>query len=36
MYQKTYTLPESKHTESHLLKIDQEQQELYDIIQNYF
>ena len=36
MYQITYTLPESKHTESHLLKMDQEQQELYDIIQNYF
>jgi len=34
MYQITYTLPASKHTESHLLKMDQEQQELYDIIQN--
>ena len=36
MYQITYTLPESKHTESHLLKMEQEQQELYGIIQNYF
>jgi hypothetical protein len=36
MYQITYTLPESKHTESHLLKMEQEQQELYYIIQNYF
>ena len=36
MYQITYTLPASKHTESHLLKMDQEQQELYDIIQNNF
>ena len=36
MYQITYTLPASKHTERHLLKMDQEQQELYDIIQNNF
>jgi len=36
MYQITYTLPASKHTENHLLKMDQEQQELYDIIQKNF
>ncbi len=36
MYQITYTLPTSKQTESHLLKMDKEQQELYDIIQNNF
>jgi len=36
MYQITYTLPVSKHTENHLLKIDQEQQELYHIIQKNF
>ncbi len=36
MYQITYTLPASKHTETHLLKMDQEQQELYDIIQKNF
>jgi len=36
MYQITYTLPTSKHTQIHLLKMDQEQQELYDIIQKNF
>jgi transposase len=36
MYQITYMLPESKHTESHLLKMDDEQAELYQIIRKYF
>jgi len=36
MYQITYTLPSSKHTETHLLKMDEEQQELFDIIQRNF
>jgi transposase len=36
MYQITYTLPASKHTQTHLLKMDQEQQELYDIIQKNY
>ncbi len=36
MYQITYTLPASKHTETHLLKMDAGQQELYDIIQRNF
>lgn len=33
MYQVTYTLPESKHTKSKLLKMDDQQIELYTIIQ---
>lgn len=33
MYQITYTLPESKHTKSQLLKMDDQQAELYQIIQ---
>jgi len=33
MYQITYTLPESKHTKSKLLKMDDEQMEIYTIIQ---
>lgn len=36
MYQITYLLPESKHTESQLLKMDDEQAELYQIITKYF
>jgi len=32
MYQICYTLPESKHTKSKLLKMDDEQRELYQII----
>lgn len=36
MYQVTYTLPESKHTKSKLLKMDDEQAELYQIIQKIF
>jgi len=36
MYQITYTLPASKNSQTHLLKMDNEQQELYDIIQKYF
>jgi hypothetical protein len=36
MYQITYTLPDSKHTKSKLLKMDEKQQELYEIIQNNF
>jgi transposase len=36
MYQITYTLPESKHTKSKLLKMDNQQAELYQIIlKNY-
>lgn len=36
MYQITYTLPESKHTKSKLLKMDDQQAELYQIIlKNY-
>jgi transposase len=33
MYQITYILPESKHAKSKLLKMDDEQMELYTIIQ---
>jgi len=33
MYEITYTLPESKHTKSTLLKMDDQQAELYQIIQ---
>jgi transposase len=36
MYEITYTLPESKHTKSKLLKMDDEQAELYQIIQKNF
>jgi hypothetical protein len=36
MYQITYTLPDSKHTKSRLLKMDEEQSELYEIINKYF
>jgi transposase len=36
MYKITYTLPESKHTKSKLLKMDEEQAELYQIIQKNF
>ena len=36
MYQITYTLPESKHTKSKLLKMDDEQAELYQIIQKNY
>lgn len=36
MYQITYTLPDSKHTKSKLLKMDQEQAELYKIIMENF
>ena len=36
MYQITYTLPESKHTKSKLLKMDDEQPELYQIIQENY
>lgn len=36
MYQITYTLPESKHTKSKLLKMDEKQAELYEIIQKKF
>jgi transposase len=32
MYQITYTLPESQQTKTRLLKMDEQQQELYDII----
>ena len=36
MYEITYTLPESKHTKSMLLKMDDEQAELYQIVaKNY-
>jgi transposase len=36
MYEITYTLPESKHTKSTLLKMDDQQAELYQIIQKNF
>ncbi len=36
MYQITYTLPESKHAKSRLLKMDEKQAELYNIIQRNF
>jgi transposase len=36
MYQITYTLPDSKHVKSKLLEMDEEQTELYNIIQNNF
>jgi len=36
MYQITYTLPESKHTKTRLLKMDNEQAELYEIIVKNF
>ena len=36
MYQITYTLPDSKHTKSKLLNMDEQQTELYEIIQRNF
>jgi hypothetical protein len=36
MYQITYTLPDSKHTKTRLLKMDEEQTQLYQIINKYF
>ena len=36
MYQITYTLPESKHTKSKLLKMDDQQAELFQIIHKNF
>lgn len=36
MYQITYTLPESKHTRSTLLKMDDEQAELFQIIEKNY
>lgn len=36
MYEITYTLPESKHTKSNLLKMDNQQAELYQIVQKNF
>lgn len=36
MYQITYTLPDSKHTKSKLLNMDEEQTELYQIISKNF
>lgn len=36
MYEITYTLPESKHTKSKLLKMDDEQAELYQIVNKNF
>jgi transposase len=36
MYQITYTLPESKHTKSRLLNMDDEQAELYQIVNKNF
>jgi transposase len=36
MYQITYILPESKHTKSRLLNMDEEQAELYEIINKNF
>ena len=36
MYQITFTLPESKHTKSKLLKMDDQQAELYSIVMKNF
>jgi transposase len=36
MYQLTYQLPDSKHIKSTLLKMDEQQEELYQIIRKYF
>ena len=36
MYQVTFTLPESKHTKSKLLKMDEMQSELYQIVMKIF
>lgn len=36
MYQISYTLPDSKHTKSKLLKMDPDQEELYHIISKHF
>ena len=36
MYEITYTLPESKHTKSKLLKMDDEQAELFQIVSKNF
>jgi transposase len=36
MYQLTYILPESKHTKTRLLKMDDQQNELYQIILKNF
>ena len=36
MYQVTYTLPDSKHTKSRLLKMDDQQAELYQIVAKNF
>ena len=36
MYQITYQLPDSKHIKSTLLKMDEQQSELYQIVQKYF
>jgi transposase len=36
MYQITYQFPDSKHSKSTLLKMDEQQSELYEIIQKYF
>jgi hypothetical protein len=36
MYQITYTLPDSKQTKSRLLKMDEKQLELYQIINKNF
>ena len=36
MYEITYTFPESKHTKSKILKMDEDQTELYEIIKRNF
>ena len=36
MYEITYTLPDSKHTKSKLLRMDEQQSELYKIISDFF
>jgi transposase len=36
MYQITYTLPDSKHVKSKLLRMDEKQQELYDLVHSKF
>lgn len=36
MYHVQYTLPQSKHTKSMLLKMDESQQELVDLVNDFF
>ncbi len=36
MYQVTYSLPDSKYTKTILLKMDEQQEELFKIVGKYF